>query len=285
MGGRANECGGLWNKAISLRNVRVLFDYSPCRGYAENHVRSILERDGYKVAQPRSPGYNKTEAGHPDFIVFGEGGGRLYVEAKAMTDHISASQLKWIINHPDESVVIYCMGGVERPEPEIGELARCSRRVLSDVELQAMRKSCVEERDRAIVEFLRSTGCMAFEMLYVSIGDVDVRNQKVLLKRTRSKAGWKWNSRKRVYMKGKYTPRVVFLDEIATEVVVRYIERRRADGARDTDPLFTIDQGGKKGSTKDARMVRYIIKRIAKDAGIADWQNISSKVFRRGAGG
>jgi len=263
------------DRAVSLKHVKVLIDSSPYTGYAENYVRSVLERGGYRVAQPKNPGLNETETGHPDFIVLGNDGGRVYVEAKSSRDSIKVSQLKWIVEHPDEVVIIYCAEGVESPEPEVGELEGRSRRLLNDKELQAMREKCGGERDRAILEFLRSTKCNTSEMLGVSISDVKLENRTVLLKNTRARAERKRVNGKRIYKRIKSIPRVVFFDEVAIEAISRYIELRRAARARDIDPLFTIDQNG----NKDGWMVRHIIKGIAKAAGLPDWRDISPKVF------
>jgi len=153
------------------------------------------------------------------------------------------------------------------------------KRALTDAELQAMRERCATTRDLAIFEFLRSTGCRAQEMLYTLIGDVDLANRRVFLRKTKAKPKWKYVNGKRTYDGSEVVQRYSFFDDKAVKAIGNYIEERRAEGAGDEDSLFTIDQGG----TKDAWMVWYIIKRLAKTAKIPDWKRISPHYLRHTA--
>jgi integrase/recombinase XerD len=153
------------------------------------------------------------------------------------------------------------------------------KRALTDAELQAMREQCATKRDSAIFEFLRSTGCRAHEMLFTRIGDVDLTNKRVFFRKTKAKPKWKYIKGKRTYDGSEVVQRHSFFDDRATKAVGDYIAERRAEGAQEADSVFTIDQGG----TKDAWMVWYIIKRLARDAKIMDWERISPHWLRHTA--
>jgi integrase len=154
------------------------------------------------------------------------------------------------------------------------------KRALSKVELQRMRECCGDsKRDLAIVEFLRSTGCRAHEMLFTLIGDLGLDNGTVYLRKTKARIDWRFKDGKRIYNGSKIIPRSSLLDERAVKALGEYVTERKAEGAGEDDPIFTIDQN----SERDARMVRYIIKRLAKDAKIPDWKYISPHYFRHTA--
>lgn len=177
------------------------------------------------------------------------------------------------------------------------------KRALTDAELQAMREQCKSKRDLAIFEFLRSAGCRVHEMLFTLIGDIDLKHKRVFLRKTKAKPRWGRVSREetaaklkvmiesgnvkgvdeivneiaqdgRVFKGSEIVTRFSFFDERAVEAVAVYVEERRAEGASDSDLLFTIDEGAKSG------MTRRIIKRLAKDAKIPDWQSISPHSLR-----
>jgi len=153
------------------------------------------------------------------------------------------------------------------------------KRALTEAELQRMREACQSKRDLAIVEFLRTTGCRAHEMLFTLIGDVDLDNGRVYLRKTKARVEWRFREGKREFKGSKVIPRFSFLDAVAVEALRVYIEERKAENATEADPIFTIDQN----SERDARMVRYIIKRLAKAAKIPDWKYISPHYLRHTA--
>jgi len=177
------------------------------------------------------------------------------------------------------------------------------KRALTEAELQAMREHCGSKRDLAIFEFLRSTGCRVHEMLFALISDVDIKNKRVFLRKTKAKPQW-GRVRKaetmaklralvksgkvggvekvvdeivhdgRVFKGSVVVQRYSFFDRQAAGTVAAYIEERRSEGAKDEDLLFTIDRGAKSG------MVRRIVKGLAKNAKIPDWQAISPHSLR-----
>lgn len=150
------------------------------------------------------------------------------------------------------------------------------KRVLTEDELQRMRGACRTKRDLAIFEFLRSTGCRAHEMLFTCIEDVDIEKTRVYFRKTKAKIIWVFKDGKRTYKGSKVVPRTSFFDEVAMNAVKEYIEERRAEGAKDEDRIFTIDQNAE----CDGWMTRRIIKGLAEAAKIPDWKRISPHYLR-----
>lgn len=150
------------------------------------------------------------------------------------------------------------------------------KRALTGAELQAMREQCKSKRDLAIFEFLRSTLCRAHEMLSVRIEDADLERGRVFFRKTKAKPIWKKVKGKMKFQGSQIVTRYSFFDRKAAVAVRDYIAERRGEGARDEDPLFTIDQN----ENKDGRMTRNIIKSIARAAKIPDWMYISPHYLR-----
>jgi len=156
-----------------------------------------------------------------------------------------------------------------------------SVRILTESETKAMLSQCQDNREKAIVEFLRVTGCRAHEMLNVLIDDVDLDNKRVYFRKTKARVRWKTvienGVKKRIHDGSDIVPRYSFLDEEAVSSLRIYInERKQKMGKTEGIVLFDIDQN----STKDGRAVRYMIKRLAQAAKIHDWQDIHPHSFR-----
>lgn len=58
---------------------------------------------------------------------------------------------------------------------------RREKEALSQLELETLRSVCENSRDRAIVEFIYSTGCRVSEMCAVKVADLNTNNNSVLL--------------------------------------------------------------------------------------------------------
>ena len=52
---------------------------------------------------------------------------------------------------------------------------------LTQLELEKVREACVDERDRAIIEFLYSTGCRISEVCNVKISDINFQQKTCLI--------------------------------------------------------------------------------------------------------
>jgi len=159
------------------------------------------------------------------------------------------------------------------------------KRALTDAELQGMRDVCRSTRDRAIFEFLRVTGCREHEMLEVKFGDLDLPHNLVFFRVTKAKPIWKTivenGVRKRVHEGSEVVPRQTFLDGRSRSSLKLYIEEqykklsiemRKKVEPRDVreQRLFRVCERG----------VRNLIKKLAQDAGIPDWEHISPHYLR-----
>ena len=157
-------------------------------------------------------------------------------------------------------------------------------RILTESETKSILSQCQDNRDRAIIEFLRVTGCRAHEMLNVLIDDVDIENKRVYLRKTKARVRWKTviedGIKKRVHDGSDIVPRYSFLDDEAISSLRIYInERKEKTGKSSGVVLFNIDQS----DSKDGRTVRNIVKRLAKAANIHDWKDIHPHSFRHTA--
>ena len=79
---------------------------------------------------------------------------------------------------------------------------RKQRGHLSDVEMEMLREACVTLRDKAMIEFMYSTGCRVSELISVKISDVDFDKGEVLLFGKGSKYRTSYlNARAKILMK------------------------------------------------------------------------------------
>lgn len=157
-------------------------------------------------------------------------------------------------------------------------------RILTESETKAILSQCQCNRDRAIIEFLRVTGCRGHEMLNVLIDDVDLDNKRIYFRKTKARVRWKTvfenGVKKRVHEGSDIIPRYSFLDDEAVSSLRIYInERKEETGKGSGIVLFNVDQS----DSKDARTVRNIVKRLAKAANIHDWKDIHPHSFRHTA--
>lgn len=118
-------------------------------------------------------------------------------------------------------------------------------------EMELMRGACGNLRDRAIIEFLRSTGCRISECVSLNIDDVDLQNREMVVKGKGSKI-------RRVYM-----------DEVATLHLKRYLRERGEIGGA----LFS----GRGTARLTDEGVRRMLKALEKRSGV---KNIHPHKFR-----
>lgn len=126
------------------------------------------------------------------------------------------------------------------------------RKPYSDIELEKLRKVCVNIRDLALVDFLQSTGCRVSEVANLKISDVDFENSQV-----------------KVLGKGN-KERIVYLTPVARMNLMEYLETRKDD----TEALF--EGRGSEQLKKNA--IEALIKRLGKIAGV---KNAHPHRFRR----
>lgn len=97
---------------------------------------------------------------------------------------------------------------------------------LEPEEMEILRDGCTKSRERALIEFMRSTAVRVGELIKVKISDVDFQNGRVL-----------------VYGEKTKTYRTVLLDRVALGYLRKYLAERGADLNSD-EYLFTSQRSG-----------------------------------------
>lgn len=116
-------------------------------------------------------------------------------------------------------------------------------------EVEKLKLGCKHKRDRALIEFMRSTAMRRGEIPNVKINDIDFRSGKLVIFGEKTQ---------------KY--RTVFLDNVAMHYIQEYLkERGVSDNSK--EPLFTHVRGDKTKAL-DADGVYASIKDIAARAGM-----------------
>lgn len=126
------------------------------------------------------------------------------------------------------------------------------KEVYSGVDLERLNQACECIRDRAIVHFLRSTGCRISEMTELDRGAVDLEKLECVVH-------GKGNKERRVY-----------LDDVAGDVLRQYLATRD-----DEERALFI---GRFGERLRPGGVRIMLKRIGKIAGV---EHVHPHKFRR----
>lgn len=113
---------------------------------------------------------------------------------------------------------------------------------LTEVEIEKIRSVCSNTRDRALVEFLYSTGCRVSECSAINIGDINFRENKVII------------------CKGKGDKeRVAYISDITMMWLEKYLDERN-----DKDVALWI---GRKGRLTKAG-IEAIIRKLGANANI-----------------
>ncbi|MDE6052448.1 MAG: tyrosine-type recombinase/integrase [Lachnospiraceae bacterium] len=127
-------------------------------------------------------------------------------------------------------------------------------------DVEKLKLGCKYKRDRALIEFMRSTAMRRGEVPAVKISDIDFRSGKLVIFGEKTQ---------------KY--RTVFLDNVAIHYIQEYLKDRGvSEGSR--EPLFTHLRGDKTRSL-DADGVYASIKDIAARAGMD--RRIYPHLFRK----
>lgn len=132
---------------------------------------------------------------------------------------------------------------------------------MTSEDMSYLRDACRDVRDRALIEFLRSTAMRSGEIPLVRISDIDWANGKVVI------FGHKNN---------KF--RTVMLDKVAIQYIAAYVNARNLP-PNSNEYLFTHIRGDKSMPlTNDG--IRYVVKQIAKKSNVK--RNIYPHLFRKG---
>lgn len=142
----------------------------------------------------------------------------------------------------------------KNPTANLGAIhyAKKQKEILSEADIEELKYECENNRDRAIVCFLRATGCRISEVTGLNRDDVDLVNMKC-----------------RVLGKGN-KERTVFLDQVAAMTLQKYL-----DGRTDLCPALFI---GKGTSRLKPGGIRLMLNKVACKAGV---NHVHPHKFRR----
>lgn len=146
------------------------------------------------------------------------------------------------------------------PVKKVGllKIEKTIKKPFSASEMEALRVNCKELRDRALVEFLYSTGVRVSELVSLNVGDIEMGKQELI-----------------VYGKGS-KERKTFLTDGAKFYLRRYLQIRGEDGDLASKPLFaTLDNPHGRLSVPG---IQYMLRQLGRRAGVG---NVHPHRFRR----
>lgn len=145
------------------------------------------------------------------------------------------------------------------PVKKVGllKLEKVIKKPFSAEELEALRVGCTELRDRALVEFLYSTGVRVSELVALNVGDIEMGKQELI-----------------VYGKGS-KERKTYLTDGAKFYLRRYLQTRQQTGLTDQPLFVTLDQPHNRLTVAG---VQYMLRQLGRRAGV---KNVHPHRFRR----
>lgn len=146
------------------------------------------------------------------------------------------------------------------PVKKVGllKLEKTIKKPYSAADMEALRTSCSTLRDRALVEFLYSTGVRVSELVALNVGDIEMGRQELI-----------------VYGKGS-KERKTYLTDSAKFYLRRYLQTRSAEEGINDRPLFvTLD---KPHDRLTVAGVQYMLRQLGRRAGV---ENVHPHRFRR----
>ena len=146
------------------------------------------------------------------------------------------------------------------PVKKVGllKLEKTIKKPYSAADMEALRTSCSTLRDRALVEFLYSTGVRVSELVALNVGDIEMGRQELI-----------------VYGKGS-KERKTYLTDSAKFYLRRYLQTRTAEEGINGRPLFvTLDNPHDRLTVAG---VQYMLRQLGRRAGV---ENVHPHRFRR----
>lgn len=146
------------------------------------------------------------------------------------------------------------------PVKKVGllKLEKTIKKPFTAEEMEALRTNCTNLRDRALVEFLYSTGVRVSELVALNVGDVEMSRQELI-----------------VYGKGS-KERKTYVTDNAKFYLRRYLQIRGNDGSLKAQPLFaTLD---KPYGRLTVAGVQYMLRQLGRRAGV---EHVHPHRFRR----
>lgn len=146
------------------------------------------------------------------------------------------------------------------PVKKVGllKLEKTIKKPYSAADMEALRTSCSTLRDRALVEFLYSTGVRVSELVALNVGDIEMGRQDLI-----------------VYGKGS-KERKTYLTDSAKFYLRRYLQTRAEEEDFQNRPLFvTLDRPHDRLTVAG---VQYMLRQLGTRAGV---ENVHPHRFRR----
>lgn len=145
------------------------------------------------------------------------------------------------------------------PVKKVGllKLEKTIKKPFSAEELEALRVNCNNLRDRALVEFLYSTGVRVSELVALNVGDIEMGKQELI-----------------VYGKGS-KERKTYLTDGAKFYLRRYLQTRQEENLTDKPLFITSDRPY---SRLTVAGVQYMLRQLGQKAGV---KNTHPHRFRR----
>lgn len=146
------------------------------------------------------------------------------------------------------------------PVKKVGilKLEKIIKKPYSAEELEALRLNCKNLRDRALIEFLYSTGVRVSELVALNVGDIEMGKQELV-----------------VYGKGS-KERKTYLTDSAKFYLKRYLQTRKKEENLEEKPLFvTLDEPHDRLTVAG---IQYMLRQLGKRAKV---ENVHPHRFRR----
>lgn len=137
------------------------------------------------------------------------------------------------------------------PVKKVGmlKLEKTIRKPFSAEELEALRTGCTGLRDRALVEFLYSTGVRVSELAALNVGDIEMGKQELV-----------------VYGKGS-KERKTYLTDGAKFYLKRYLQARDQEGLQGQPLFVTLDAPNNRLTVAG---IQYMLRQLGARSGVKD---------------